>query len=141
MHAMTQKNLCHFRSISLTLTELKHDGLVINGTTGQFSIGHAGFMAVGAFSSALCSQALNEYRLGFLPEGVEHTGVVLDLVGALEARDRVDVECVNLRQRRAEIGHQSEAEEKDDADDQFAHRTIVTDSGRGSMRRPRYQAR
>ncbi|MGK2243500.1 MAG: hypothetical protein ACI9JD_006094, partial [Rhodococcus sp. (in: high G+C Gram-positive bacteria)] len=32
-------------------------------------------------------------------------------------------------------------EVKDDADDQFAHRTIVTDSGRGSMRRPRYQAR
>ncbi len=45
---------------------------VINGMTGQFSIGHAGFMAVGAFSSALCSQALNEYRLGFLPESVEH---------------------------------------------------------------------
>ena len=45
---------------------------VINGMTGQFSIGHAGFMAVGAFSSALLSQALNEYRLGFLPEGVEH---------------------------------------------------------------------
>ena len=45
---------------------------VINGMTGQFSIGHAGFMAVGAFSSALVSQALNEYRMGFLPESVEH---------------------------------------------------------------------
>jgi branched-chain amino acid transport system permease protein len=45
---------------------------VINGMTGQFSIGHAGFMAVGAFSSALLSQALNQYRMGFLPEGVEH---------------------------------------------------------------------
>jgi len=45
---------------------------VINGMTGQFSIGHAGFMAVGAFSSAVTSIALNEYRLGFLPEGVEH---------------------------------------------------------------------
>jgi branched-chain amino acid transport system permease protein len=45
---------------------------VINGMTGQFSIGHAGFMAVGAFASALTSQALNEYRLGFLPEAVEH---------------------------------------------------------------------
>ncbi len=44
---------------------------VINGMTGQFSIGHAGFMAVGAFSSALLSQFLNQYRLGFLPESVE----------------------------------------------------------------------
>lgn len=44
---------------------------VINGMTGQFSIGHAGFMAVGAFSSALLSQVLNQYRLGFLPEPVE----------------------------------------------------------------------
>ncbi|MDP3153225.1 MAG: branched-chain amino acid ABC transporter permease [Archangium sp.] len=45
---------------------------VINGMTGQFSIGHAGFMAVGAFASALLSQVLNQYRLGFLPEPVEH---------------------------------------------------------------------
>jgi branched-chain amino acid transport system permease protein len=45
---------------------------VINGITGQFSIGHAGFMAVGAFSSALLSQVMGEYRMGFLPEVVEH---------------------------------------------------------------------
>jgi branched-chain amino acid transport system permease protein len=45
---------------------------VINGMTGQFSIGHAGFMAVGAFTSALISTAFNDYRMGFLPEGVEH---------------------------------------------------------------------
>ncbi len=44
---------------------------VINGMTGQFSIGHAGFMAVGAFSSALVSQQLDQYQLlGFLPAGV-----------------------------------------------------------------------
>ena len=43
---------------------------VINGMTGQFSIGHAGFMAVGAFSSAVTSMALNDYRIGFLPEAV-----------------------------------------------------------------------
>jgi branched-chain amino acid transport system permease protein len=41
---------------------------VINGMTGQFSIGHAGFMAVGAFTSALVSQGLADYRIGFLPE-------------------------------------------------------------------------
>lgn len=43
---------------------------IINGMTGQFSIGHAGFMAVGAFSSAVLSAALHEYRIGFLPEAV-----------------------------------------------------------------------
>jgi branched-chain amino acid transport system permease protein len=45
---------------------------VINGMTGQFSIGHAGFMAVGAFSSAVVSMALDEYRIGVLPVEVEH---------------------------------------------------------------------
>lgn len=45
---------------------------VINGMTGQFSIGHAGFMAVGAYGSAVVSQWLGEYRLSFLPEPVEH---------------------------------------------------------------------
>ena len=44
---------------------------VINGMTGQFSIGHAGFMAVGAFSSALVSMQLDQYQLlGFLPPAV-----------------------------------------------------------------------
>jgi branched-chain amino acid transport system permease protein len=32
---------------------------LVNGTTGQFSIGHAGFMAVGAYASALASHALD----------------------------------------------------------------------------------
>jgi branched-chain amino acid transport system permease protein len=32
---------------------------LVNGTTGQFSIGHAGFMAVGAYASALTSHALD----------------------------------------------------------------------------------
>ena len=43
---------------------------IINGMTGQFSIGHAGFMAVGAFSSALVSQQLDQYQVGFLPDAV-----------------------------------------------------------------------
>jgi branched-chain amino acid transport system permease protein len=37
---------------------------VINGMTGQFSIGHAGFMAVGAYLSAVVSQALAGVDLG-----------------------------------------------------------------------------
>jgi branched-chain amino acid transport system permease protein len=43
---------------------------VVNGLTGQFSIGHAGFMAVGAYLSASVSLALKDDRLGFVPEGV-----------------------------------------------------------------------
>lgn len=31
---------------------------IINGFTGQFSIGHAGFMSVGAYSSALITTVL-----------------------------------------------------------------------------------
>lgn len=36
---------------------------LVNGTTGQFSIGHAGFMAVGAYASAMATHALDP-RLG-----------------------------------------------------------------------------
>ena len=36
---------------------------LVNGTTGQFSIGHAGFMAVGAYAGAITSTAL-DHRLG-----------------------------------------------------------------------------
>jgi branched-chain amino acid transport system permease protein len=43
---------------------------IVNGMTGQFSIGHAGFMAVGAYSAGLTSKALNEYGLSFLPDAV-----------------------------------------------------------------------
>lgn len=32
---------------------------LVNGTTGQFSIGHAGFMAVGAYASAITSHGLD----------------------------------------------------------------------------------
>jgi branched-chain amino acid transport system permease protein len=36
---------------------------LVNGTTGQFSIGHAGFMAVGAYAGAIASNVLDS-RLG-----------------------------------------------------------------------------
>jgi branched-chain amino acid transport system permease protein len=42
---------------------------IINGMTGQFSIGHAGFMAVGAYTSTLLTQVLVQYRTP-LPEAV-----------------------------------------------------------------------
>ena len=37
---------------------------IINGMTGQFSIGHAGFMAVGAYVAGMLSLATREYQLG-----------------------------------------------------------------------------
>ena len=43
---------------------------VVNGFTGQFSLGHAGFMAVGAYTAAKVSLALAGVRLAFLPEVV-----------------------------------------------------------------------
>jgi branched-chain amino acid transport system permease protein len=45
---------------------------VVNGFTGQFSLGHAGFMAVGAYTAAKISLALAGVRIAFVP------GVVSD---------------------------------------------------------------
>lgn len=63
---------------------------LINGFTGQFSIGHAGFMAIGAYSSAYVSVYFGE-RLrsifDFLPEGGRDSALLLIAlaVGALLA--------------------------------------------------------
>lgn len=43
---------------------------VVNGFTGQFSLGHAGFMAVGAYTSAKITLAFSDVQLAFLPEAV-----------------------------------------------------------------------
>ena len=39
---------------------------LVNGYTGQFSLGHAGFMAVGAYASASWSNHLDPYVLGWI---------------------------------------------------------------------------
>jgi branched-chain amino acid transport system permease protein len=41
---------------------------VVNGFTGQFSLGHAGFMSVGAYTTAKLMLALKDVQLSFLPE-------------------------------------------------------------------------
>jgi branched-chain amino acid transport system permease protein len=41
---------------------------VVNGFTGQFSLGHAGFMAVGAYTAAKITLALAGLRIPFLPQ-------------------------------------------------------------------------
>ena len=53
---------------------------IVNGMTGQFSIGHAGFMAVGAYIAAKFSLEMKEVALSGLPTGVSDQ---LFLVAAL----------------------------------------------------------
>src|SRR5206468_6861949 len=43
---------------------------IVNGMTGQFSIGHAGFMAVGAYTAGVTSKTLATFGLSFLPAAV-----------------------------------------------------------------------
>jgi branched-chain amino acid transport system permease protein len=40
---------------------------VVNGFTGQFSLGHAGFMAVGAYTAAKITLTFSDVQFGFLP--------------------------------------------------------------------------
>jgi branched-chain amino acid transport system permease protein len=61
---------------------------LINGTTGQFSIGHAGFMAVGAYACAFVGVQLAPLVAGVLGPGAVADGVTFNLallVGALLA--------------------------------------------------------
>jgi len=61
---------------------------LINGTTGQFSIGHAGFMAVGAYATAFFGVKLAPSVTAALGAGAVANGVVFNLallVGALFA--------------------------------------------------------
>ncbi|HET9930354.1 MAG TPA: branched-chain amino acid ABC transporter permease [Polyangiaceae bacterium] len=52
---------------------------LINGTTGQFSIGHAGFMAVGAYATAFIGTQLHPVFLGVLGNGVLADGVTFNV--------------------------------------------------------------
>jgi len=61
---------------------------LINGTTGQFSIGHAGFMAVGAYAAAFFGVKLAPLVQGLVGSGALADGVTFNLallVGALLA--------------------------------------------------------
>lgn len=61
---------------------------LINGTTGQFSIGHAGFMAVGAYGAAFFGVKLGPAVQGLVGEGALASAVTLNvalLIGALLA--------------------------------------------------------
>ncbi len=48
---------------------------VVNGFTGQFSLGHAGFMAVGAYTAAKITTALVGVELPFVPPALSEQAV------------------------------------------------------------------
>ncbi len=54
---------------------------VVNGMTGQFSIGHAGFMAVGAYLSGLFSLAVKELNIRGLPATLSDQLLLLAAIG------------------------------------------------------------
>lgn len=54
---------------------------LINGVTGQFSLGHAGFMAIGAYVSAVCTVFLNMPFAVSLISGAAAAGILGFLVG------------------------------------------------------------
>jgi branched-chain amino acid transport system permease protein len=61
---------------------------LINGTTGQFSIGHAGFMAVGAYATAYVGVLLAPSIAGAFGPGVVANGITFNialLIGAVFA--------------------------------------------------------
>lgn len=61
---------------------------VVNGFTGQFSLGHAGFMAVGGYAAALITISFGDrYQLAFLPEAASDGLLFLGatLLGGLAA--------------------------------------------------------
>ena len=61
---------------------------LINGTTGQFSIGHAGFMAVGAYGTAFVGTHIAPAIVGAVGAGAIANGIVFNtalVVGALLA--------------------------------------------------------
>ncbi len=57
---------------------------VVNGFTGQFSLGHAGFMAVGAYTAAKITTGLAGVQLAFLPPGLSDQAIfALALLGSM----------------------------------------------------------
>jgi branched-chain amino acid transport system permease protein len=76
---------------------------LINGTTGQFSIGHAGFMAVGAYSAAFLGVQIAPHVAGVLGPGALAEGVTFNLAliagGALAGLTGLLVGIPSLRLR------------------------------------------
>ncbi len=55
---------------------------VVNGFTGQFSLGHAGFMAVGAYTAAKITLALADVQIALVPQALSDEVVFAFALGA-----------------------------------------------------------
>jgi branched-chain amino acid transport system permease protein len=55
---------------------------VVNGFTGQFSIGHAAFMAVGAYTAALVTTGMETFQIAGLPLGASDAVVFFLAIAA-----------------------------------------------------------
>jgi branched-chain amino acid transport system permease protein len=73
VHVLLDVGIAVILAVSLNL---------VNGVTGQFSIGHAGFMALGGYTAAYVSLRLVQYQISGVPEAV---GTGLFLFAALLA--------------------------------------------------------
>ena len=67
VHVLLDVGIAVILAVSLNL---------VNGVTGQFSIGHAGFMALGGYTAAYVSLRLAQYQISGVPE-VVGTGLFL----------------------------------------------------------------
>jgi branched-chain amino acid transport system permease protein len=75
---------------------------VVNGFTGQFSIGHAGFMAVGAYTATKITMALRDVQIAGLPVGVSDQvifffALVAGMIAAAIAGLLVGIPSLRLR--------------------------------------------
>jgi branched-chain amino acid transport system permease protein len=58
---------------------------LVNGYMGEFSVGHAGFMAVGAYAASFCSVKLLPHSIVFFPAALLAGGAAAGLLGLLVA--------------------------------------------------------
>lgn len=83
--AMDQRILSSFWRLNITLicinVILAASLNLINGFTGQFSLGHAGFMAIGAYVSAVCSLFLHTPFIVSILAGAAAAGALGCLIG------------------------------------------------------------
>src|SRR5882672_12027211 len=69
---------------------------LINGYTGQFSLGHAGFMAVGAYTAAVISNQFGELNI-FAANGVFAVALLAGGLAAAVAGLLVGIPTLRLR--------------------------------------------
>jgi branched-chain amino acid transport system permease protein len=88
-----QLDICYGIGISIVMAVSLN---LINGYTGQFSLGHAGFMAVGAYTSAILSNQFGELNF-FAANGVFALALLAGGLAAAAAGLAVGIPSLRLR--------------------------------------------